>query len=276
MSGTDLVDAVVANQVKTRGVDALIGKLLELPQPRVNVRHIYGDGIYMRELVVAAGILIVGREHRSEHDCILVRGRLVFFNGDGSQTEMTAVAEWRAPPGRKVARVEEDMTFVNTWETHETDVETLEREIFADEAPPDTRPMLTPDGDFERVLAEQGADAAAVRRASERADDCCPFPFGAYKVKVGRSLIEGRGLIATADIAAGEFIAPGTWGQCRTPAGRYTNHARVPNAAFHYNAQGVAWLVALKDIQGSTGAQDGEEITIDYRRTPRTRWEQLS
>ncbi len=276
MSSTDLVDAVVANQVKTRSVDALIGKLLELPQPRVNVRHIYGEGVYMRELVVAAGILIVGREHRAEHGCILVRGRLVFFNGDGSQTEMTAVAEWTAPPGRKVARIEEDITFVNTFATEETDVEALERLIFADEAPPDTRPMLEDDGDFARVLEEQGADPKAVRRASEKTEDCCPFPYGAYKVKVGRSLIEGRGLIATADIPAGEFIAPGTWGQCRTPAGRYTNHARVPNAAFHYDPKGVAWLVALRDIQGMTGATDGEEITIDYRRTPRARWEQLS
>jgi hypothetical protein len=285
---TDLVDAVIANQVKSRQVDALIGKLLELPQPRVNVRHIYGPGVYMRELVVAAGILIVGREHRSEHQCILVRGRLVFFNGDGTQTEMTAVAEWTAPRGRKVARVEEDITFVNSWATDETDVETLEREIFVDAAPPDTRPMLPPDGtssacsrsrgqvDFERVLEEQGASPEAVRRASERTDDCCPFPFGAYKVKVGRSLIEGRGLIATADIAAGEFIAPGTWGHKRTPAGRYTNHAKDPNAAFHYDALGVAWLVALKPIEGSTGAQDGNEITIDYRRTPRARWEMLS
>jgi hypothetical protein len=206
----------------------------------------------------------------------LIRGRLIFFNADGTRTEMSAPAEFTAAAGRKVARIEEDTTFVNTFVTSETDVETLEALIFVDTAPPDTRPMLEPEGDFERVLEEQGASAAAVRRASERTDDCCPFPYGAYKVKVGRSRIEGRGLMATADIPAGEYIAPGTWGEKRTPAGRYTNHAREPNAAFHYDAKGIAWLVALKDIQGSTGAWDGDEVTIDYRRTPRARWEQLS
>lgn len=272
----DLIDAVIAQQVRTRSVGALIEKLLELPQPKANVRHIFGDHVYMRELVVAAGILLVGREHRGEHGCLLVRGRLVFFNEDGTQTEMAAPAEFTAGAGRKVARVEEDTTFVNTWATDETDIETLERLIFADELPPDTRPMIEPDGDFEALVKAEGATPEAVRRASERTDDCCPFPFGAYKVKVGRSLIEGRGLIATADIDAGEYIAPGTWGNKRTPAGRYTNHAKAPNAAFHYDGAGTAWLVALKPIAGSVGAQDGEEVTIDYRHTPRARWESLS
>jgi hypothetical protein len=276
MSGTDLVDAVIAQQVKSADLSPLIGKLLELPQPKANVRHIYGDGVYMRELTVPAGLLIVGRSHRAEHHCILVRGRLVIFNADGSQSELAAPTEFDAGPGRKVVRVEEDMTFVNVYQTQETDVETIEREMFDDELPPDTRPMLEPDGDFERVMQEHGADLAVARRVSERTEDCCPFPYGAYKVKVGRSLIEGRGLIATADIPAGEFIAPGTWGICRTPAGRYTNHAKDPNAAFHYDAKGVAWLVALKDIEGCSGAQDGDEVTIDYRHTPQARWKDLS
>lgn len=273
---TELVDAMVSQQVKGRAIDALVGKLLELPQPKVNVRHIYGPGIYMREMQVAAGLLIVGRAHRERHECILVRGRLVFFNEDGTQTELTAPAEFEAGPGRKVARIEEDLTFVNIFRTEETDVETLERLIYADEAPPDTRPMIEPDGDFEAVLAAEGATPEAVRRASEESRDLGPFPYGAYKVKVGRSRIEGQGLIATADIDAGEFICPGTWGNKRTPAGRYTNHAKAPTAAFHYDENGVAWLVALRDICGSVGAWDGEEVTIDYRHTPRARWESLS
>lgn len=276
---TELVDAVVSQAVRTpEQVGALIERLLEVPQPKANVRHIFGPRVYMRELTVAAGVLLVGRKHRHEHDCILVRGRLVVFNEDGTRTELAAPAEFRASAGRKIARVEEDMTFVNVFplEEYTTDVEALEALMFEDAAPPDTRPMKAPDGDFEAVLSAEGASLEAVRRASEREDDCGPFPYGAYKVKVGRSLIEGRGLIATADIEAGEYICPGTWQNWRTPAGRFTNHAKDPNAAFHYDQKGVAWLVALKPIAGSFGGQDGDEVTIDYRRTPRSRWEQLS
>lgn len=273
---SELIPALVGQAVKEGHIEDLIGKLLELPQPAANVRHIFGHHVYMRELQVAAGIILVGRKHRGPHGCLLVKGRLAFFNDDGTRTELAAPMEFQAGAGRKVAEVLEDMIFVNTFATDETDVETLEREIFEDDAPPDTRPMLAPDGDFERVLEAQGADPAAVRRASERKDDQCPFPHGAYKVKVGRSLIEGRGLIATADIAAGEYIAPGTWGPCRTPAGRYTNHAKDPNAFFQYDGAGTAWLIARRPIAGSRGAADGEEITIDYRHTPRKRWEDLS
>jgi hypothetical protein len=277
MSSTEILEASVAQAVRTEvGVDHLIHNLMALPQPPASTRHIYGKGIYMREIQVRAGVLLVGRKHKIAHGCLLIRGALRFFNADGTQTEMRAPAEFEASPGRKVALVLEDMTFVNTFETDETDVETLERQMFADEPLPDRRPMLEPDGDFELLLKEQGASAEAVRRASEDPRDLCPFPYGAYKVKVGRSLIEGRGLIATADIAQGEIIAPGTWGQCRTPAGRYTNHARVPNAAFHYDPKGVAWLTALRDIAGCRGGTDGEEITIDYRLAPRRRWESLS
>lgn len=273
---TDLINAAVGQAVKSGNVPALIEKLLELPQPRIDVRHIYGHHIYMRELAVPAGIILVGRSHRSAHGCLLIKGRLAFFNADGTRTEMVAPAEFEAGPGRKVAQVLEDMVFVNTWATDETDVETLEAQIFEDAPPPDTRPMLKPDGDFEAVLAAEGADPAAVRRASERIDDQCPFPYGAYKVKVGRSRVEGRGLMATANIAAGEYIAPGTWGNKRTPAGRYTNHAKDPNAFFQYDGAGTAWLIAKRPIAGSIGAWDGDEITIDYRHTPRARWEALS
>lgn len=273
---TDLIEAVVSQAVTTQDLNPLINKLLELPQPRINVRHIFGLHVYMREINVAAGILIVGRKHRAAHRCILVKGRLQFFNEDGTRTELAATAEFDAGPGRKVATVMEDLTFVNVFETDETDVETLEAQIFEDPAPPDTRPMRKADGDFEAVLAAEGASLEAVRRASERTDDVGPFPYGAYKVKVGRSLIEGRGLIATADIAAGEYICPGTWGSKRTPAGRYTNHAKDPNAFFSYDGVGTAWLIAKRAIAGSVGATDGEEITIDYRHTPRSRWENLS
>lgn len=277
MSVPEIMEASVAQAVRTEvGVEHLIANLMSLPQPAANTRHIYGRGVYMREIEVGTGVLLVGRKHRTAHGCLLVRGSLRFFNADGTQTELHAPDEFEAGPGRKVALVTEAMIFVNTFATEETDVETLERELFADEPLPDTRPMLEPDGDYEHVLEEQGASAAAVRRASEDPRDLCPFPYGAYKVKVGRSLIEGRGLIATAEIAQGEIIAPGTWGLCRTPAGRYTNHAREPNAAFHYDPKGVAWLTALRPIAGCRGGQDGEEITIDYRRSPRARWEALS
>ena len=92
------------------------------------------------------------------------------------------------------------------------------------------------------------------------------LPTGSWKVKTGSSVIEGKGLFATADIAAGELIAPARISGKRTIAGRYTNHAAAPNAEFQAAfPYGDINLVALRTIEGCRGGYDGEEITIDYR-----------
>lgn len=270
----EIVEQLIGREVASGALGALTAKLLELPQAPCSVRHIFGDGVYMRELTAKAGTLIIGRKQRLAHDCILARGALTFWNPDGSRTRMDAPAEFRAEPGRKVAWVNEDLTFVNVYDTPLQDVDALEALLFEDPAPSLPFEALPPDGDYEALLAEQGITDEKVRIASER-DDLVRLPNGAYKFKVGRSRIEGRGIMATADIPRGEIIGPGTEGACRTVLGRFTNHARDCNAMFVY-LNGQAWLVAVREIGGSLGGFDGEEITVDYRCTPRARWESLS
>jgi SET domain-containing protein len=72
-------------------------------------------------------------------------------------------------------------------------------------------------------------------------------------------------LIATATIETGEVIMPARIDGKRTPAGRYTNHAKDPTAIMIERLNGNIDLVALRDIRGCSGGDDGEEITIDYR-----------
>ena len=255
-------------------IEAACKRLFDLPQVAAPVRHIFGPGVYMRELSAKAGTIIIGHKQRTEHKCLFVKGRMLFLNEDGTTTELAAPCEFMAPPGRKVAKVLEDMVFVNVYETDETDVDTLEATYLDKSELPQKLLTYQPDGDYEAMLADIGVSAEKVRAVSENAADQMPFPFGAYKVKVGKSEIEGRGLIATADIESGEIICPARIGHLRTPAGRYTNHAKAPNAAV-VEHEGDAYLVALKPIQGCRGGYDGEEITVDYRLTPKHRLELL-
>lgn len=250
----------------------LIEQLRGLPQAQCPVRHLFGPGVYMRELSAKAGTVIIGRRQLTTHRCILVRGRLTFLNDDASITEMSAPQEFEAGPGRKIARVDEDMTFVNVYETDETDVEALEALLL--EPLPGRLPLLEGrDSAYLNMLESLGVTEEAVRRLSEDAEDLIPFPFGCYKVKVGRSQIEGRGLIATADIEADELIGPASIDGRRTPAGRYTNHSDTPNAKMVETLPGRVDLVASRHIAGSFGGEDGEEVTIDYRLTPQARLE---
>jgi hypothetical protein len=252
--------------------ETLMERLRALPQAHCPVRHLFGPGVYMRELSAKACTVIIGRKQLTRHKCILVRGRLTFLNDDATVTTLEAPLEFMAEPGRKVARVDEDMTFVNVYETDETDVETLEAMLL--EPLPGKLPLLGGrDAAYLNMLEGLGVTEEAVRRLSVDDTDLIPFPFGCYKVKVGRSQIEGKGLIATADIEAGELIGPASIEGRRTPAGRYTNHSDTPNAKMVETQPGLIDLVASRFIAGSFGGEDGEEVTVDYRLTPQSRLE---
>ena len=82
---------------------------------------------------------------------------------------------------------------------------------------------------------------------------------------VAASKIDGKGVFATGDIIEGEVIAPARIANKRTPAGRFTNHAKNPNAMMILLDNGDINLVAKRAISGCKGGNLGEEITIDYR-----------
>jgi hypothetical protein len=95
-------------------------------------------------------------------------------------------------------------------------------------------------------------------------EDTIPFPYGSYSVSIGESLRHGYGLFATADFRIGDVVAPAKVGGMWTPAGRYVNHSKRPNAQAVWS-DGDVNLIAKKSIKGSHGGILGDEITVDYR-----------
>jgi len=175
------------------------------------------------------------------------------------------------PPGRKCCYIIEDVVWLNIFPTLETDIETLEV-MFLDmsdptdqvETPFDAKERDANRVDYKAMLREYALTEQIMRERSEITVDQIPFPNGTYSVGVFESPIEGHGLFATADINIGDIIAPARIGMCRTPAGRFTNHAKNPNAVMVETSLGLD-LKATRNIPGSRGGQRGAEITIDYR-----------
>jgi hypothetical protein len=113
--------------------------------------------------------------------------------------------------------------------------------------------------DFARMLEEFGLSDWMLHYLMGRsAAEIIPFPRAVH-VTLAPSPINGQGVFATQSFAAGEVIAPARIGGKVTPAGRYTNHAKNPNAAFVIGPSGDLHEIALRDINA------GEEITNDYR-----------
>ncbi len=246
--------------------------MLKEPQVNCPVRHIFGPGVYIREVTFPAGTLVVGRFHKHTHLNVFVKGKIAVLAEDGTVADLVAPLTFLAPPGRKVAFVREDVVWQNVYNLEETDVAKIESIIFEDSAPLDEAKAeafkLLPEcpeaiADFAKFLKESGFTAEEVRRASEIDTDLTNF-FGVTQVVVEKSKIEGLGLFASDDMGAGTRI-PARVDGCRTPAGRYTNHSNTPNVSVELLENGdINWVVE-RPIQGMRGGLVGEEITVNYR-----------
>jgi hypothetical protein len=259
-------------------VEALEREMLKLPQAPCGVRHHFIAGLYIREVTIAADTYAIGHRHKVPHVNILAKGKVAMVAPNGTTIELTAPTMYIGQAGRKVGYVREAMTWFNIFPTAETDVAKLEGVLFEksqafEEAAAAMLPSAEPNRligynreDYRDWLAETFPKKSekSLRASFNRDDDVIPFPRGSYKVKIATSLIHGQGVIATDDIAAGEVICAARIGEHRTPAGRFTNHARDPNARMLRQAQ-VVMLVALRPIKGAHGGMDGEEVTVNYR-----------
>lgn len=263
------VHGAIVEALQSRDLAKAEADMLQLPQAECSVIHHFGPGLCVREVHMPAGILAIGHRQKFDHLNVFLKGRVLMLKDDGSTDELVAPMMFVGKPGRKAGYVLEDVVWQNIYATEETDIQKIEA-MFLDKS--DTfaqsqraAPRQDDRSDYLAMLDDTGFSHETARAQSENAADQCAFPFGAWRVKTGASAIEGTGLFATAPIGEGDLIAPARIDGKRTPAGRYTNHAKAPNAEMVLLPNGDIHLCALRSITGCHGGQDGEEITIDYR-----------
>jgi SET domain len=241
-------------------------EVLSLPQIDCDIVHTFAPGIYMREMRVPADSFIMGHAHKTEHLNLLMRGRMRMFTEHG-HNDLSAPALCIGSPGRKVAYAFEESVWINLHATNERDIEKLDEMLLEKssywESLQAKEPRLEDIEDFNRVITTTGLSAEKIRELSET-QDLIPFPYGSYKVKVNDSAIEGKGLFSTARIKKDELICMGRIGDRRTPAGRYINHGKYPNARMQIVKDRDIGVFANRDIKGSSGGYEGEEIIVDY------------
>jgi hypothetical protein len=97
--------------------------------------HHFSEGLYIREMYLPQGTMLVGKEHLRENFFHLVAGKLSIWSEDG---EVTIEAPWMGivPVGAKrVGYAHEDSICFNTIPNpdNETDIPTLERTLFRED-----------------------------------------------------------------------------------------------------------------------------------------------
>lgn len=256
-------------------VEALESHMLEQTQVDCPVIHHFGPGIYVREVHLPKGALALGHAQKFEHLNIMLRGAVAMPSEDGGLKVMKAPMIYTGQPGRKFGYVLEDVVWQNVYATDETDIDKLES-MFLDKSQPwqekdfslrQIREALHDEDrdDFEALLSQINLTAEEVRAQSENDDDQIPMPCGFANFTVRDSYIEGKGVFLSVGVEKNTVIAPARMGGKRTPAGRFTNHAKDANAAFVMSDNGDIYLVATKSISGCVGGEQGEEVTVNYR-----------
>jgi hypothetical protein len=278
-NAVEIVSSVVAreglNLQTTEGKMALGKALLETEQQEISTIHRFGGGLYIREAHYPKGTLVVGLEHVSEHMNVLLKGSLQVIDTGGAPQTLTAPHMFVAKAGSKLGLTLEDVVWQNIYVSNSTDVAYLESTLFV--IPNDLKehqakqlaeryPLYEEDRqDFLAMVEESGWTVEDIELVSKHREDCIPFPDGSYSICAGNSPIQGKGMFSTAAIPINSIIAPMRLGNCRTPAGYLINHSKNPNAVVFKNNVGDMFLVANKNIRGTPGGDQGEEITIDYR-----------
>ena len=271
-----LAEAKSRSIVDPAKIEKVESHLLDLPQVECPVVHHFGPGIYIREVTLPAGTLAIGHAQRFEHLNIMLTGAVAMVGDDGQAKVLRAPMIFVGKPGRKLGYVLETCIWQNVYATDERDIDKLES-MFLDKSATwqahaeatkqlETYHRRDDREDFDLVVRMTGFTHETVRDQSENPHDQIKMPEGfAPKFTVRDSVIEGKGVFLSAPVDAGEVIAPARIDGFRTPAGRYTNHAKNPNAKFVKDQSGDIWLVAIRRISGCVGGSQGEEVTVDYR-----------
>lgn len=253
--------------------------MLNMPQVECPVAHYFGPGVYIREVFLPAGAIVIGHEQKSEHLNFMVSGAVAMLTENGIKT-LEAPQIFVGNPGRKVGYVLRDVTWQNIYpnENNERDIDALEaRWLNKSITSLDHMALLAATesaladadrADFAEVIAAAGFTPEQVREQSEDISDLVSFPDNvAATVTVRESPIEGKGIFLSAPVEPGAIIGPALIGGKRTPLVRFTNHSATPNAILVQTVGGDVYVIASRRISGCVGGSQGEEVTIDYRKS---------
>ena len=123
------MDSQLEARSQQQAIKALARTLAHGPCVEIEPVHRFAPGLYVRELTVPAGHVIVGKVHKYETLNILLKGSALLAC-DGKVEKVSAPLTFVSAPGRqKAAIVLEDMTWMNVQATTETDVAKIEQEF---------------------------------------------------------------------------------------------------------------------------------------------------
>ena len=117
------------NLLLSQKVDSLLAQVQVMPQVECPEENFFGPNVYIKQVTMPAGSVIIGKSHKIEHICNMISGRMILVDSNGDKKELVAPMTFVAPKGRKVAYIVETVVFQNIFSTNETNLDKLENMI---------------------------------------------------------------------------------------------------------------------------------------------------
>lgn len=94
------------------------------------LKHKFADGIYVREIFIPKGMLIVSKIHKHSHPNFLLKGRISVYTEELGEELLVAPLSIISPAGtRRVLYTHEDTVWITVHKTDKKDLGEIEKEI---------------------------------------------------------------------------------------------------------------------------------------------------
>ncbi len=114
-------------------LDRLESDMLTMPQMECPVEHRFTPGMYIRQIFMPAGALVVSKIHKTEHPFVISMGDVSVWTHEDGVVRCTAPYTGITKPGtRRLLYMHLDTLWTTFHVTDLTDVDEIEREIIWD------------------------------------------------------------------------------------------------------------------------------------------------
>lgn len=133
---TDVVE-IPTGLTHAQKIAFLVRELGTREQVECPLKHYFAPGVYLREIFMPAGTIVIGKIHKTEHFNLIERGSCFILHPDGSHEKLIAPSVFVSKAGvQKVLYILEDMVWRTIHVSAERDLEKLESELIeADDYP---------------------------------------------------------------------------------------------------------------------------------------------
>lgn len=108
--------------------DSLIGQELDRHCP---LKHSFGDGIYVREIFMPAGTVVISKIHKFTHPYFVLKGKVSVATEDGVVLIEAPYQGMTKAGTKRALYIHEDCIWITVHSTKFTDVKDIEDEIIA-------------------------------------------------------------------------------------------------------------------------------------------------